>query len=135
MNMCKNIVHPHDIQSLQNDASIILCLLEMVFPLGFFYVMMHLVVHLVDKMAMCGLVHTRWLYPFDQFMKNLKGYIKNCVWLEGCMVEGYIKDEVLGFLLEYTTQFNVTKQWVWDENEDVKGVGCLHGFGWTRHLG
>ncbi len=80
---------------------IMLCLLEMVFPPSFFDLMTHLVVHLIDKLDLCGLVHSHWVYPIERVMKDLKGYVRNMCKLEGCMTKGYIFDEALGLCIEY----------------------------------
>jgi hypothetical protein len=37
--------------------------IEKVFPPAIFDVMTHLVIHLVEELDLCGLVHTRWVYP------------------------------------------------------------------------
>jgi len=49
----------------------------MFFPPSFFDIMVHLVVHLVREIKLCVLVYMRWMYPFEQYVKILKGYMKN----------------------------------------------------------
>jgi len=58
--------------------------------------MTHLVVHLVDELDLCGPMHTRWMYPIELAMEDLKGCIRTVFKLNGTMVEGYIIDEALG---------------------------------------
>ncbi|WMV24332.1 hypothetical protein MTR67_017717 [Solanum verrucosum] len=40
--------------------------LEKIFPCGFFYVMEHLLIHLVQEARLGGPVQTRWMYPFER---------------------------------------------------------------------
>ena len=41
------------------------------------------------------------MYPFERFIKVLKGYLWNCNWVEGCIVECYIAKECIEFCIEY----------------------------------
>ena len=52
--------------------------------------MVQLTVHLVREVKLCGPVYLRWMYPFEQYMKILKGYLRNYNRPEGSIVEGYI---------------------------------------------
>ncbi|KAF5939815.1 hypothetical protein HYC85_020982 [Camellia sinensis] len=47
------------------------------------------------------LVHFRWMYQFERFMKILKGYVRNRNCPEGCIAECYIVEEVVEFCVEY----------------------------------
>ncbi|KAL6329317.1 hypothetical protein AAG906_016209 [Vitis piasezkii] len=67
------------LDKLQNDLVVTLCLLE----------------------KLCGPVYLRWMYPFERFMKVLKGYVQNRNRPEGCIVECYIAEEAIEFCTEY----------------------------------
>ncbi|KAL6318249.1 hypothetical protein AAG906_035758 [Vitis piasezkii] len=86
---------------LQNDLVVTLCLLEKYFPPSFFDIMLHLTVHLVREVRLCGPVYLRWMYPFERFMKVLKGYVRNRNRPEGCIAECYIAEEAIEFCTEY----------------------------------
>jgi hypothetical protein len=43
---------------LKSDVVYSLCLLEKVFLPNFFDLMTHVVIHLIDELELCGLVHT-----------------------------------------------------------------------------
>jgi hypothetical protein len=43
--------------SLLQDVAIILCMLEKEFPPSFFDIMIHLVLHVVDELDVCGPFH------------------------------------------------------------------------------
>jgi hypothetical protein len=39
--------------------------------------MTRLLIHLVEELELCGLVHTQWMYLVEQYLKTLKGYVRN----------------------------------------------------------
>ncbi|RVW70547.1 hypothetical protein CK203_059226 [Vitis vinifera] len=61
------------LDKLQNDVVVTLCLLEKYFLPSFFDIMLHFIVHLVRDVRLCGPVYLRWMYPFERFMKVLRG--------------------------------------------------------------
>ncbi|VVA39970.1 PREDICTED: transposon, partial [Prunus dulcis] len=77
-----------------------LCLLEKYFPPSFFDIMVHLVVDLVREVRLCGPVYFRWMYPFERYMKVLKGYVQNRTRPEGCIAERYIAEEAVEFCIQ-----------------------------------
>jgi hypothetical protein len=91
--------------TLREDASITMCMLKMTMPPSFFDIMVHLILHLMDELDMCGPVHTRWMYCVECLNKVLKGYLQNMVQLEASMVIRYLMDETLGLITEYMDQF------------------------------
>ncbi|KAE8701949.1 hypothetical protein F3Y22_tig00110503pilonHSYRG00256 [Hibiscus syriacus] len=76
-------------------------IIEKYFPPSFFDVMIHLMVHLVREVRLCGPVHFRWMYPFERYMKTLKGYVRNHHRPEGCIAECYVAEEALEFCSDY----------------------------------
>ncbi len=51
------------IGDLKQDLALTLVLLEWEFPPSFFDIMTHLLVHLVEELELCSLVHIGWMYP------------------------------------------------------------------------
>ncbi|RVW36288.1 hypothetical protein CK203_103040 [Vitis vinifera] len=43
----------------------------------------------------------RWMYPFERYMKVLKGYVRNHNRPEGCIAECYLAEETVEFCTEY----------------------------------
>jgi len=43
--ICSKVLDPMKLDELENEAAIILCQLEMYFPIAFFDIMVHLIVH------------------------------------------------------------------------------------------
>ncbi|KAI5335279.1 hypothetical protein L3X38_025412 [Prunus dulcis] len=61
----------------------------------------YLVVHLVKEVRLCGPVYFRWMYPFERYMKVLKGYVQNRTRPEGCIAERYIAEEAVEFCTQH----------------------------------
>ncbi|CAL2254928.1 unnamed protein product [Prunus armeniaca] len=99
--ICAKIVDVSRLDKLEEYVVVTLCLLEKYFPPSFFDVMVHLVVHLVREVRLCGPVYFRWMYPFERYMKVLKGYVQNRTNPEGCIVEWYIAEEAIEFYTEH----------------------------------
>ena len=114
--ICSKVIDPRRLDELENEAAIFLCQMEMYFPPSFFDIMVHLIVHLVREIRLCGLVYLRWMYPVEWYMKVLKGYTTNQHRPEASIVERYIAEECIKFCSQYI--------------EDAKSVGVLE----TRHV-
>jgi hypothetical protein len=117
------VYDPSTYHILKAGVATSLCLLEKVFPPTLFDLMMHLVLHLMDELDICGPVHFRWMYPIERIMKDLKGYVCNMHKPKGRMAKGHIFDEVLGLCTEYMHNFEATNRHVWDANEEEGVVG------------
>ena len=52
--ICSKVIDPRRLDELENEAAIVLCQLEMYFTPSFFDIMVHLIVHLVREIRLCG---------------------------------------------------------------------------------
>jgi hypothetical protein len=116
--ICTKVYNPTEFTSLQMDVAESMELLELEFPPSFFDIMTHLSYHLVHELDICRPVTTRWTYLVERYMKTLKAYVRNMARPEASMAEGYLKDECIGFVIEYLQRFDVVKQRVWDADEE-----------------
>jgi hypothetical protein len=116
--ICAKVLDLADMGTLREDATITMCMLEMIMPPSFFDIMVHLILHLVDELDLCGLVHTRWMYRVEHLNKVLKGYVHNMVQPEASMETRYLMDETLGLIIEYMDQFQPSKRQIWDSDEE-----------------
>ncbi|KAL3637653.1 hypothetical protein CASFOL_018524 [Castilleja foliolosa] len=66
--------------------------------------MIHLIIHLVSEIRVCDPVHLRWMYPFERYMKILKGYVKNPHLPEASMDERYVAEEAIEFCTQYLSE-------------------------------
>ena len=71
--------------------------------------MVHLTVHLVNKVRLCGPIYLPWMYPFERYVKTLKGYVRNHNCPEGCIAKSYTAEEALEFCAEYMTNMNIVR--------------------------
>jgi len=102
--ICCKVIDPLKLDDLENEAAVILCQLEMYFPPSFFDIMVHLIVHLVREIRLCGPIYLRWMYPIERYMKILKGYSKNPHRPEASIVERYIAEEAIEFCSNYLSE-------------------------------
>jgi hypothetical protein len=75
--ICAKVVDPTRMGELKNDVAITLVLLEDEFPPSFFDVMTHLLVHLVEKLELCGSMCTWVNVPCSMISKNFERYVRN----------------------------------------------------------
>ncbi|GKC28122.1 putative transposase-associated domain-containing protein, partial [Tanacetum coccineum] len=90
-----------ELDKLQAELVVTLCLLEKFFPPSFFDIMIHLTVHLTREVKLCGPICFRWMYPFERCMKVIKGHVRNRNRPEGCIAEKTITEETIEFFSEY----------------------------------
>ena len=89
------------IRQLDENIPILMCNLEKIFPLSFFDVMEHLVVHLPYEALLRGPVHNGWMYPYERAMKYLKGKAKNLARVEDSIVAESLNEETSHFTSYY----------------------------------
>ncbi|XP_020876242.1 uncharacterized protein LOC110227178 isoform X3 [Arabidopsis lyrata subsp. lyrata] len=99
--LCTRTLTEEGIHQLDNNIVILLCNLEKIFPPSFFDVMEHLPIHLPHEAALGGPVQFWWMYPFERFMKHLKGKAKNLARVEGSIVAGSLTEETSHFSSYY----------------------------------
>jgi hypothetical protein len=87
--------------TLQKDVVQCLVSFELVFPPSFFNIMTHLLVHLVDEIAILGPVFLHNMFPFERFMGVLKKYVHNRARPEGSISKGYGTEEVIEFCVDF----------------------------------
>ncbi|XP_073153044.1 uncharacterized protein [Henckelia pumila] len=99
--ICCKVIDVAKLDKLQSDLVVTLCLLEQYFPPSFFDIMVHLTIHLVREVRLCGPVYFRWMYPFERCMKVFKSYVGSRKHPEGCIVKRYSAEEAIEFCSEY----------------------------------
>lgn len=96
---------------------------EVWFAPGFWDIMMHLPIHLVEEVAILGPVHSRWCYSVERYLGVLTSYVRDTSKPEACMASGYSVDESLGFCTEYFAPFPHTQRRVWDREGEQRNEG------------
>ncbi|KAL8154913.1 hypothetical protein AgCh_000317 [Apium graveolens] len=99
--ICSKVIDVDKLEKMQSELVETLCQLEKYFPPSFFDVMIHLSVHLVREVKLCGPIFFRWMYPFERYMKAFKGYVRNPAHPEGCIAEAYVAEEAVECLVNF----------------------------------
>ena len=99
--ICSKVIDPETLPRLQNDLVETMCELEMYFPPSFFDIMVHVTVHLVREISLCGPVFLRYMYPFERAMGVMKRMVKSRSRPEGNIVETYVAEEIIEFVSDY----------------------------------
>ncbi|XP_076929363.1 uncharacterized protein LOC143593694 [Bidens hawaiensis] len=94
-------IEVEEVDKLEADLFVTLCLLEKYFPPSFFDVMVHLTVHISREVKLCGPVCFRWMYPFNRCMEVIMGHARNKNKIEGCIAEQNVAKETIEFLREF----------------------------------
>ena len=72
-----------------------------VFTSYFFYIMQHLMIHMVHQIQALGPCYLHEMWSYEWFMSVLSRYMYNRAYLEGSMIEGYSTKEVIECCQEY----------------------------------
>src|SRR5438477_12998065 len=70
------VIDPAELSSLNIEIAETLCLLEMVFLLSLFDMMVHLLGHIMDEIKILGLVFLHQMYTFECYMTVLKRFVR-----------------------------------------------------------
>ncbi|XP_075514169.1 uncharacterized protein LOC142549218 isoform X3 [Primulina tabacum] len=105
--LCQRVLDRNRLEQLEENIAEILCMLERYFPPAFFTISVHLTIHLAREARLCGPVQFRWMYPFERFMKTLKGFVKNRARPEGCIAECYLAEERMIFCSAYIKKASI----------------------------
>jgi hypothetical protein len=87
--ICDEQVSKMMLQRLEKKIAVLICKIETVFPLGWFSVMQHLLVHLPWEARVEGHVPFRWIYSQERELKNLRYTVRNKTRVEGCIAEAF----------------------------------------------
>ena len=82
---------------LQEAIVVILCELEMYFPLAFFNIMVHLLVHIVEDIRQLRPKFMQSLMPFKRMNGVIKEYIRNRARPDGSIAKGFLTEECISF--------------------------------------
>src|SRR3954464_15542528 len=97
----QKVINPDILPRLQKDVVQCLVSFELVFPPSFFNIMTHLLVHLVEEIAILGPVFLHNMFPFERYMGVLKKYVHNRARPEGSISKVYVTEEVIEFYVDF----------------------------------
>lgn len=96
------------------------CLIEEAFPRSILSSQLHVVVHLIDEIAICGVVHSRWMFFLERFLKTLKGFVRQRARPEGSMAEGWLVQESFVYMSEYLCRIDPSMPRLWSMEVDER---------------
>ena len=99
------------------------CMVEKYFPTNILTIQMHLLVHIVDEVAIAGTVHSRWMFFLERFMKTLKGFVRQRARPEGSMAEGWLVQESLVFISEFLSSADPDIPRLWSPDTNARLLG------------
>ena len=53
-----------------------MCAIEDAFPRSILVSQVHILVHLIDEISICGVVHSRWMFFLERFFETLKDLVR-----------------------------------------------------------
>ncbi|GKE83801.1 hypothetical protein Tco_1557543, partial [Tanacetum coccineum] len=74
--ICSATLMEDDMLKAQIKVVDILCDLGLIYPPALFDIMIHLVIHLPLEALEGGPIRPWWMFPFERYMKKLKGYVR-----------------------------------------------------------
>lgn len=111
------VLYIEDLEKLEERIIMTLCRMEMIFPPGFFTVMMHLVTHLATEAKIGGPVCYRSMWFVERYLGKLKSNVRNRAHPAGSICEAHLADEAMVFCSKYIIGF-LTKHDMPSWNED-----------------
>ena len=118
--VCLKEIYVEEIPRMRVLAAEVVCKLELAFSPSFFDCQVHLLVHLVDEVAIAGPVHCRWMYWLERYMAVLKGYIRNRARVEGSMARGNLAEESMFYCSNILATIDPSCPCVWREEREVE---------------
>jgi hypothetical protein len=97
----QKMVDEDELQDLEEFIGETMAQLEMPFPLGFFDITEHLMIHMVYQIRALGPLYLHEMWTYKRFMSILNQYVLNCAYSEGSMIEGYSIEEIIECFLGY----------------------------------
>jgi hypothetical protein len=91
-------------ENLEKVIPVLICKLEKIFPLGWFNLIQHLLVHIPYEAKVGGPMQYRWMYHIERALKYLRAMIDNKTRVEGCITESFLLKEITYFFSVYFTE-------------------------------
>lgn len=83
-------IHLNDLKYWKRNASLFVCDIQMCFPPTLLNSQENYLIHLVEEIKQCGLIHIQTFWFVERYMKALKQFVSEKPRIEGYIIEGYI---------------------------------------------
>jgi hypothetical protein len=126
--ICAKVIDKDSLSDLMTYTAETLCLLEIWFPPGFWDIMPHLMIHLVEEVGLLGPVHSRWCYGVERYLYFMKKTVRNRYRPEASMAKAFVTEESLNYVTDFTILSEHLRRRIWDiEDEDINMIEKLEG--------
>jgi hypothetical protein len=71
----KKVINVSELDELHKEVRVTMYQLEMCFPPSFFDMMKHYMIHLADQIFVLGPSYMHYMYPYENHMVVMKGYV------------------------------------------------------------
>ncbi|KAL3691388.1 hypothetical protein R1sor_005039 [Riccia sorocarpa] len=133
--VCSKTIRIAEIDEKELFAVTTLCKLERTLPPDYFDSQIHLLVHLVREVSICGPVHGRWMYWLERYMKVMKDDVRQKARPEGSMAEGHRLREAMFLCSNILEQLDQSSAFMLREKEETHLTSLkLIGSGEKRRL-
>ncbi|XP_044948353.1 uncharacterized protein LOC123397899 [Hordeum vulgare subsp. vulgare] len=132
------VLYISELEKLEERIIMTLCHMEMIFPPGFFTVMVHLVMHLATEAKVGGPVCYRSMWFVERYIGKLKSNVRNRAHPEGSIAEAFLADECMTFCSRYIVGFETKHNLASRNEDDEEWVGnhdIAHGSRLFPHSG
>jgi hypothetical protein len=132
-------IHEDYIKYWKREITRLMCEMKKYLPSTFFNAQKKYLIHQVEEIEMCGLVHTRSIWMVERHLKSLKALVRQRAHPEASMVEGYMVYESMVYISQYipklAAQVMHTMDCIWDVNsiKKIEGEKML-GKGTTKKV-
>jgi hypothetical protein len=99
--LSSNEIHKEDIRYWKRKIPQLMCQMHQYLPPTFFNAQEHYLIHQVEEIELCGLVHTRSMWMVQRQLKLLKAFVRQRARPEGSMVEVYMVYHCMVYISQY----------------------------------
>ena len=132
--ICARELDTKVIEKLDEEAPVLLCDLEKIFPPGFFNPMQHMILHLAEECLKGGPNWGRWQFGPERETQKLRQMTGNKCKIEASIAEAVLNVEVANFTTKHydpniPTKHNPVLRYNAANNEDVPKLSIFIGLG------
>ena len=105
-----------------------MCEIQKYLPPTFFNAQEKYLIHQVEEIELCGLVHTRSMWMVERYLKSLKDFLRHSARLEGSIMQGYMVYRSMVYISQYlqnlAKNINLPRIWHVKSIKIFKGRSC-----------
>jgi hypothetical protein len=99
--LCVKEIKKEMMENLEEEISVLICKLEMIFTPGWFNPVEHLLVHLPYEGKLGGPQQYRWMCHIERALKNIRAMVQYEAKVKNCIIEEFKLKEITYFTSVY----------------------------------